>query len=81
MSLSFRVPPKEFPFLHRKLGGVFVFLAELNTKLDARPLLLRYMDEPRRKRFFFSATAASPVSTSAAPITSNALAASLSPSG
>lgn len=48
LSLSFRVPPKEFLFLHRKLGGVFVFLAELNAELDARPLLRRYMGEPRR---------------------------------
>lgn len=48
LSASFRVPPKEFLFLHRKLGGVFVFLAELNAELDARPLLLPHMGEPLR---------------------------------
>lgn len=48
LSLSFQVPPREFLFLHRKLGGVFVFLAELNVELDARPLLRRYMGEPLR---------------------------------
>lgn len=46
LSFSFRVPPKEFIFLHRKLGGVFVFLAELDVELDARPLLLPYMGKP-----------------------------------
>ncbi|HRX62380.1 MAG TPA: AarF/ABC1/UbiB kinase family protein [Candidatus Competibacter sp.] len=48
LSISFRVPPKEFLFLHRKLGGVFVLLAELNAELDAHPLLRRYMGEPLR---------------------------------
>lgn len=48
LSVSFRVPPKEFLFLHRKLGGVFVFLAELNAELTAYPLLRRYMGEPLR---------------------------------
>ncbi len=43
LSFSFRVPPKEFVFLHRKLGGVFVFLAKLHAELNARPLLLRYL--------------------------------------
>lgn len=46
MSLSFRLPPQEFLFLHRKLGGVFVFAAELNAELTARPLLQRYMGDP-----------------------------------
>ena len=46
LSFSFRLPPKEFIFLHRKLGGVFVFLAKLGAELDARPLLLPYMDNP-----------------------------------
>lgn len=48
LSVSFRVPPKEFLFLHRKLGGVFVLLAELNAELTAYPLLRRYMGEPLR---------------------------------
>ncbi|HOB60891.1 MAG TPA: AarF/ABC1/UbiB kinase family protein [Candidatus Competibacteraceae bacterium] len=46
LSLSFRLPPREFLFLHRKLGGVFVFAAELDAELVARPLLQRYMHEP-----------------------------------
>jgi predicted unusual protein kinase regulating ubiquinone biosynthesis (AarF/ABC1/UbiB family) len=36
LSLSFRLPPREFIFLHRKLGGVFVFLATLRVELNAR---------------------------------------------
>ena len=48
LSVSFRVPPKEFLFLHRKLGGVFVLLAKLNAELTAYPLLRRYMGEPLR---------------------------------
>jgi predicted unusual protein kinase regulating ubiquinone biosynthesis (AarF/ABC1/UbiB family) len=43
LSFAFRVPPKEFVFLHRKLGGVFMFLAELQAELNAHPLLLPYM--------------------------------------
>jgi predicted unusual protein kinase regulating ubiquinone biosynthesis (AarF/ABC1/UbiB family) len=48
LSFSFRVPPKEFIFLHRKLGGVFVFLATLGSELQARSLLLPYMGRPTR---------------------------------
>lgn len=44
LSLSFRLPPQEFVFLHRKLGGVFMFLAELDAELKARPLLKPYME-------------------------------------
>lgn len=47
LSLSFRLPPREFIFLHRKLGGVFLFLAELGTELNARHLLLPYMGQPK----------------------------------
>jgi hypothetical protein len=47
LSLSFRLPPREFVFLHRKLGGVFLFLAELGTELNARHLLLPYMGQPK----------------------------------
>jgi predicted unusual protein kinase regulating ubiquinone biosynthesis (AarF/ABC1/UbiB family) len=43
LSISFRIPPREFVFLHRKLGGVFVFLAELDAELKGYPLLLPYM--------------------------------------
>jgi hypothetical protein len=46
-SLSFRLPPREFIFLHRKLGGVFLFLAELGAELNARHLLLPYMGQPK----------------------------------
>lgn len=50
LSLSFRLPPREFVFLHRKLGGVFLFLAELGTELNARHLLLPYMGIGQPKR-------------------------------
>jgi predicted unusual protein kinase regulating ubiquinone biosynthesis (AarF/ABC1/UbiB family) len=46
LSFSFRIPPKEFIFLHRKLGGVFVFLTTLKAEFNARPLLLPYMGIP-----------------------------------
>lgn len=45
LSLSFRLPPQEFVFLHRKLGGVFMFLAELDAELKARPLLESYVGQ------------------------------------
>lgn len=48
LSFSFRLPPKEFIFLHRKLGGVFVFLAKLGAELSGRPLLRPYMDNPHQ---------------------------------
>lgn len=44
LSFSFRLPPKEFVFLHRKLGGVFILLAKLKAELDARALLLDYLE-------------------------------------
>jgi predicted unusual protein kinase regulating ubiquinone biosynthesis (AarF/ABC1/UbiB family) len=47
LSLSFRLPPREFIFLHRKLGGVFLFLAELGAELNTRHLLLPYMGQPK----------------------------------
>jgi predicted unusual protein kinase regulating ubiquinone biosynthesis (AarF/ABC1/UbiB family) len=34
-----RTPPRELVFLDRKLGGVFVFLSVLKSRLDARPIL------------------------------------------
>ncbi len=43
LSTAFRVPPKEFVFLHRKLGGVFVLLQHLKAVLNARPLLQDYL--------------------------------------
>ncbi len=47
LSFSFKMPPKEFIFLHRKMGGVFVFLAELGSTIEARSLLLPYMGSDR----------------------------------
>jgi len=46
LSFSFRVPPKEFVFLHRKLGGVFMLLSEMKAELQARSLLQRYLLNP-----------------------------------
>lgn len=43
LSYSFRLPPKEFVFLHRKLGGVFILLAKLNAEFSGRNLLLEYL--------------------------------------
>ena len=40
LSRSFRVPPREIVFLHRRLAGVFVMLATLSAELDSRSLLL-----------------------------------------
>jgi predicted unusual protein kinase regulating ubiquinone biosynthesis (AarF/ABC1/UbiB family) len=40
----FRIPPREIVFLHRRLSGVFILLATLHAKWDARPLLLRHLD-------------------------------------
>ena len=36
----FRIPPREIVFLHRRLSGVFILLAALGAKWDARPVLL-----------------------------------------
>ncbi|MEE4379802.1 MAG: AarF/ABC1/UbiB kinase family protein [Candidatus Competibacteraceae bacterium] len=47
LSFSFRVPPREFVFLHRKLGGVFMLLSELNVELNARSLLQQYLHNPQ----------------------------------
>jgi predicted unusual protein kinase regulating ubiquinone biosynthesis (AarF/ABC1/UbiB family) len=40
-----RTPPRELVFLDRKLGGAFIFLSVLKCKMDARPLLERYLAE------------------------------------
>jgi predicted unusual protein kinase regulating ubiquinone biosynthesis (AarF/ABC1/UbiB family) len=48
LSVSFRMPPREIVFLHRRLGGVFVMLAMLDVELNARPLLLRKLGLPAR---------------------------------
>lgn len=38
-----RLPPHEFLFLDRKLAGTYTFLARLDAKLYARPLLVKYV--------------------------------------
>lgn len=39
LNLSFRLPPREIVFLHRRLGGVFIALATLSAELDLRATL------------------------------------------
>lgn len=36
LTRSFRLPPREIVFLHRRLGGVFIALATLSAELDLR---------------------------------------------
>lgn len=36
LTLSFRLPPRELVFLHRRLGGVFIALATLASELNLR---------------------------------------------
>lgn len=43
MSRWFRIPPREIVFLHRRLGGVFVLLAVLQSQIKARPMLASYL--------------------------------------
>lgn len=40
-----RTPPSEFIFLDRKTGGVFIFLSVLRAKINARELLLKYLEK------------------------------------
>ncbi|MGE0763626.1 MAG: ABC1 kinase family protein [Bdellovibrionales bacterium] len=44
-SHSLRAPPQETVFLDRKLGGTFVFLSVLKCRLDARPMLLEFLEK------------------------------------
>ncbi len=44
LSRYFRVPPREIVFLHRRLAGVFVMLAQLQAQIAARGPLLRAID-------------------------------------
>ena len=48
MTRHFRIPPREIVFLHRRLSGVFILLATLHAKWDARPLLERFLQDGRR---------------------------------
>lgn len=43
ISRYFRVPPKEFVFLNRKLIGVYTFIAVLNAEFNGEDLLRRYL--------------------------------------
>jgi predicted unusual protein kinase regulating ubiquinone biosynthesis (AarF/ABC1/UbiB family) len=47
LSVHFRMPPRELVFLHRRLAGVFIMLAKLRAELNARPLVVEYLDLPR----------------------------------
>jgi predicted unusual protein kinase regulating ubiquinone biosynthesis (AarF/ABC1/UbiB family) len=39
----FRIPPKEFVFLNRKLVGVYTFISVLGSEFNGEDLLLRYL--------------------------------------
>lgn len=43
ISRYFRVPPKEFVFLNRKLIGVYTFVAVMHSEFNGEPLLRRYL--------------------------------------
>lgn len=43
IGFKLRVPPREIVFLDRKMGGVFIFLASLGVRLNAREILDRYL--------------------------------------
>lgn len=45
LSLSFRIPPREIVFLHRRLGGVFIALAALAAELDLSASVRRALDD------------------------------------
>lgn len=47
LSTYFRVPPREIVFLHRRLAGVFIMLATLRAELNARPLVIEYLELPK----------------------------------
>ena len=43
ISRYFKVPPKEFVFLNRKLIGVYTFIAVLNAEFNGEDLLREYL--------------------------------------
>ncbi|MES2886253.1 MAG: AarF/ABC1/UbiB kinase family protein [Pseudomonadota bacterium] len=45
LTRSFRLPPRELVFLHRRLGGVYIALATLAAELNLRELLQRALDD------------------------------------
>lgn len=42
---AWRTPPQELLFLDRKTGGVFIFLSVLRAKINAGPLMRKYVDK------------------------------------
>ncbi|OYZ16179.1 MAG: ABC transporter [Bdellovibrio sp. 28-41-41] len=43
-NFKWRTPPREILFLDRKTGGVFIILLLLKAKMNARPLIMTYLD-------------------------------------
>lgn len=43
LSRHFKVPPREFIFMTRKLVGVYTFLSVLDARIDAGPMLKAYL--------------------------------------
>ena len=48
-SMKLGEPPRELVFLDRKLGGIYIFLAVLGAKFDARPIIQKYILELTEK--------------------------------
>lgn len=44
-TFELRPPPREILFLDRKTGGVFIFLKVLGAKINARDMLLKYLQK------------------------------------
>jgi hypothetical protein len=44
MSLHFQIPPREIVFLHRRMTGVLVTLASLNTDLNLGPAVIAHLN-------------------------------------
>lgn len=45
LSRHFRIPPREFIFMTRKLVGVYTFLSVLDSQIDAGPMLKDYLQQ------------------------------------
>lgn len=41
---KWRTPPREILFLDRKTGGVFIILSLIKAKMNARPIMMKYLD-------------------------------------
>ncbi|KZZ40602.1 ABC transporter [Oleiphilus sp. HI0130] len=46
VSRYFKIPPKEFVFLNRKLVGVYTFISVLRARFDGEPILREYLEIP-----------------------------------